>query len=116
MKVKIAFVKILGAQISRNDLIRSNRDPCLLLLLQDQTSRSLDLLSCVTRSNRLMQAIGNNVGRIGDTNQNHVEEVMEAHSQCQFVKPVAILLSTLRMFVASIADPNKKHVERQKDG
>lgn len=63
-----------------------------------------------------MQAIGNNVGRIGDTNQNHVEEVMEAHSQCQFVKPVAILLSTLRMFVASIADPNKKHVERQKDG
>jgi hypothetical protein len=57
-----------------------------------------------------MKTFGDNVRWIGNAYQNHVEKIMEAYRQRQFVKPITVLLSAFRMIVASVRNPDNEDI------
>ena len=63
-----------------------------------------------------MEAFGDDVRRIGNADEHHVEEVVKADGKRQFVHPILGLAATLRMRVAPVGDPDDEHIDGEEDG
>lgn len=86
----------------------------ILLLLKHKTSRSLNLLSFIARSNWLMESITDNTNWIRYQNGNHEEKVLNGNCRRKFIKPILVSNTRIFIFVPAIRENNYQCIDGEK--